>query len=204
MKKLFAILLVLCCCSVFFACEKQCEHQYQEEITTAASCSTAGIKTFTCTLCKESYTEAIPALEHNYEEKVTKEASCSEKGVATFTCSLCNDSYTEDIDMVAHTFSDAVITKEATCKETQVRGRYREALQILFVLNYDVEIKVPTDFVGRDLFTGEKAELCAILNIHDSKGRRVGWTTVSKKLKESGYTLTERRYNSRRCVVISI
>lgn len=88
--------------------------------------------------------------------------------------------------------------------QTQVRGRYREALQTLFVLNYDVEIKVPTDFVGRDLFTEEKAELCAILNIHDSKGRRVGWTTISKKLKESGYTLTERRYNSRRCVVISI
>jgi len=88
--------------------------------------------------------------------------------------------------------------------QTQVRGRYREALQTLFVLNYDVEIKVPTDFVGRDLFTEEKAELCAILNIHDSQGRRVGWTTVSRKLKESGYTLTERRYNSRRCVVISI
>ena len=88
--------------------------------------------------------------------------------------------------------------------QTQVRGRYREALQTLFVLNYDVEIKVPTDYVGRDLFTEEKAELCAILNIHDSKGRRVGWTTVSRKLKESGYTLTERRYNSRRCVVISI
>ena len=88
--------------------------------------------------------------------------------------------------------------------QTQVRGRYREALQTLFILNYDVEIKVPTDFIGRDLFTEEKAELCAILNIHDSKGRRVGWTTISKKLKESGYTLTERRYNSRRCVVISI
>ena len=88
--------------------------------------------------------------------------------------------------------------------QTQVRGRYRETLQSLYVLNYDAPIKVPTDFIGRDLFTEEKAELCAILNIHDSKGRRVGWTTVSRKLKESGYTLTERRYNSRRCVVISI
>lgn len=88
--------------------------------------------------------------------------------------------------------------------QTQVRGRYRDTLQTLYVLNYDAPIKVPTDFLDRDLFTEEKAELCAILNIHDSKGRRVGWTTVSRKLKESGYTLTERRYNSRRCVVISI
>ncbi len=88
--------------------------------------------------------------------------------------------------------------------QIQVRGRYRDTLQTLFVLNYDAPIKVPTEFLDRDLFTEEKAELCAILNIHDNKGRRVAWTTVSKKLKESGYTLTERRYNSRRCVVISV
>lgn len=88
--------------------------------------------------------------------------------------------------------------------QTQVRGRYREALQTLYVLDYQGSIQVPADFIGRDLFTKEKAELCATLNIHDCKGRRVGWTTVKKKLLESGYTLTERRYNSRRCTVISI
>ena len=87
---------------------------------------------------------------------------------------------------------------------TQVRGRYRNTLQTLYVLDYDGIIKVPNDFLDRDLFTEEKAELCAILNIHDSKGRRVGWTTVRKKLVDAGYTLTDRRYNSRRCVVISI
>lgn len=88
--------------------------------------------------------------------------------------------------------------------QIQVRGRYRDTLQTLYVLNYDGQIKVPNDFLDRDLFTEEKAELCAILNIHDSKGRRVGWTTVRKKLMEAGYTLTERRYNSRRCTVISV
>lgn len=88
--------------------------------------------------------------------------------------------------------------------QTQVRGRYRDTLQTLYVLNYDAPIKVPTDFLDRDLFTEEKKELCAILNIHDSNGRRVGWTTIKKKLMEAGYTLTGRRYNSRRCVVISI
>ena len=88
--------------------------------------------------------------------------------------------------------------------QTQVRGRFRESLQTLYVLNYDAPIKVPTDFLDRDLFTEDKAELCAILNIHDSKGRRVGWTTVKKKLEEAGYKVTERRYNSRRCTVISV
>lgn len=91
-------------------------------------------------------------------------------------------------------------------KETQiqVRGRYRDTLQTLYLLNYDAPIKVPSEFMDRDLFTEEKSELCAILNIHDSNGRRVGWTTVKKKLVEAGYKVTERRYNSRRYAVISV
>ena len=88
--------------------------------------------------------------------------------------------------------------------QTQVRGRYRDTLQTLYVLNYNAPIKVPSDYLDRDLFTEEKTELCALLNIHDSKGRRVRWTTIRKKLEEAGYTLTESRYNSRRCTVISI
>lgn len=88
--------------------------------------------------------------------------------------------------------------------QTQVRGRYRDRLQTLYLLNYKAPIIVPSEFMDRDLFTEDKAELCKVLNIHDSKGRVVGWTTVKKRLTEAGYILTERRYNSRRCVVISV
>ena len=88
--------------------------------------------------------------------------------------------------------------------QTQVRGRYRDTLQTLYLLNYEAPIKVPAEFMDRDLFTEEKKELCERLNIHDSRGRVVGWTTVKKRLVDTGYILTERRYNSRRCVVISV
>ena len=88
--------------------------------------------------------------------------------------------------------------------QTQVRGRYRDTLQTLYLLNYNAPITVPSEFMDRDLFTEDKAELCKVLNIHDSKGRLVGWTTVKKRLTDAGYILTERRYNSKRCVVISV
>lgn len=45
------------------------DHQWNEgEITTAATCTTDGVKTFTCTRegCGETKTETIPALGHNY------------------------------------------------------------------------------------------------------------------------------------------
>lgn len=88
--------------------------------------------------------------------------------------------------------------------QTQVRGRYRETLQTLYVLKYDGPIRVPSEYLDRDLYTEDKKELSILLNIHDSKGRRVGWTTIKKKLKEAGYTLTERHPGSRRCTVISL
>ena len=97
-----------------------------------------------------------------------------------------------------------IVHKNDADTQTQVRGRYRDTLQTLYVLNYDAPIKVPEEFLDRDLFTEEKKELCAFLNIYDDKGRKVGWPTVKKKLIESGYTLTERRCDSRRYVVISI
>ena len=43
-----------------------CTHSYTETITTNPGCLSAGVKTFTCTLCGYSYTESIPATGHNY------------------------------------------------------------------------------------------------------------------------------------------
>ena len=35
-------------------------------MTKAASCTKAGVRTYTCTVCGDSFTEAIPALGHRY------------------------------------------------------------------------------------------------------------------------------------------
>ena len=116
MKKVFitAIIMVVICLT-FAACD--CQHQYEEKITTEPSCTAAGIKTFTCKKCSESYTEEIPMIEHTYTSAVTKEPTCAEKGITTFTCTVCSNSYTEELDLVAHTLGEATITKEPTCVE---------------------------------------------------------------------------------------
>ena len=43
-------------------------HNYTWEITTAATCTTDGEKTFTCSVCNHSYEEVIPATGHKYED----------------------------------------------------------------------------------------------------------------------------------------
>ena len=70
-------------------------HSYSEAVTTAATCTVDGVKTFTCT-CGDSYTEAIPATGHTYAEEVTTAATCGADGLKTLTC-VCGDTKTEVI-----------------------------------------------------------------------------------------------------------
>ena len=43
-----------------------CVHSYTSRVTTAATCYDSGVRTFTCTKCSNSYTEAIPATGHQF------------------------------------------------------------------------------------------------------------------------------------------
>ena len=54
-----------------------CTHSYTSEVTTEATCTTAGVRTHTCTKCGHSYTQPIAANGHNFFG-----GSCSVCGIA--------------------------------------------------------------------------------------------------------------------------
>lgn len=85
------------------------------KITKAATCTTDGVKTFTCSRCKTTKTESIRATSHNWNSgKTTKAATCTTKGVKTYTCTKCNSTKTEDIPATGHkSVADAAVA--ATC-----------------------------------------------------------------------------------------
>lgn len=94
-------------------------HKYTAKETTAATCTKAGVMTYTCS-CGESYTEPIDALGHDYGKTVTN-PTCTAKGYTTYTCKNCHDSYKADYTSPkGHSYTSKV-TKEATCKENGVR-----------------------------------------------------------------------------------
>lgn len=88
-----------------------CSHSYSSKITTANTCTTAGVKTFTCSKCGNQYTQTIAALGHNYSGSVTKAATCAEKGIKTFKCSRCTSSYTQDIAALGHDIKTKIYKK---------------------------------------------------------------------------------------------
>lgn len=72
-------------------------HSYTESVTEEATCTQAGIKTYTCESCSNTYTEEIPASGHNYIAEVIG-ATCTTVGWTIYTCSRCNDSYVDTSD----------------------------------------------------------------------------------------------------------
>ena len=89
-------------------------------ITTAPTCENAGVKTFTCTRCNETKTEAISATGHTLVQIPEKPATCTEPGHKAGTkCSVCGAilSGLEEIPAKGH----AVVVDpavEPTCTKT--------------------------------------------------------------------------------------
>ena len=89
-------------------------------ITTAPTCENAGVKTFTCTRCNETKTEAISATGHTPVQIPEKPATCTEPGHKAGTkCSVCGAilSGLEEIPAKGH----AVVVDpavEPTCTKT--------------------------------------------------------------------------------------
>lgn len=88
-------------------------HQYAEKVTTAATCTKTGVKTFTCS-CGDSYTESIAKTAHNLSSAKTS-ATCTANGYTTYTCKVCGYSYKDSyVTAKGHGWGSWVTTKAAT------------------------------------------------------------------------------------------
>ena len=89
------------------------------KITTAATCSGKGIKTYTCIGCNATRTEEIPSTGHQHTElRNVKAATCVQEGYTGDTyCKDCNTKLTAGkvLPKTDHTWDAGKITTVATC-----------------------------------------------------------------------------------------
>ena len=98
------------------------------KVTTAATCTKPGVKTYTCSDCKTTKTEEIPTIAHSWDSgKVTTAATCSKEGVKTYTCSGCKTTKTESIAKTAHTYSNSCDADCNTCGAKRDAGHKYES-----------------------------------------------------------------------------
>ena len=100
-------------------------HDYGDGVvTTPATCTESGVKTYTCSRCGDTTTEIINATGHQTEVQNAKEATCTEDGYTGDTvCTVCGETVAkgEVIKATGHQ-TEVQNAKEATCTEDGYTG----------------------------------------------------------------------------------
>ena len=126
-------------------------HSWNEgEITTSPTCENAGVKTYTCTVCNATKTEAINATGHTPIEVAEQPATCTEAGHKAGTkCSVCDAilSGMEEIPATGHTeVIDAA--KAPTCTETGLtEGKHCSVCNTVLVAQEEIPAKGHTEVI---------------------------------------------------------
>ena len=94
-------------------------HDHISQITKQVACETDGEKTFTCTRCGDTYTEAIPATGHNDIVTVV-EPTCTADGYTEHKCKDCGRVVRSDVTKALGHDYDSKITTKASCTEDGV------------------------------------------------------------------------------------
>lgn len=120
------------------------------EITTSPTCENAGVKTYTCTVCNATKTEAIDATGHTPVEVAEQPATCTEAGHTAGTkCSVCDAilSGMEEIPATGHTeVIDAA--KAPTCTETGLtEGKHCSVCNTVLVAQEEIPAKGHTEVI---------------------------------------------------------
>ena len=137
-------------------------HTWNEGVvTTPATCTKAGVKTYTCDVCKATKTEPIPVIAHQYEWKHDETNHWQE-------CSVCHDI----IDKAEHTYASHKCEDTATCTKAEC-GYVKPAGQHSW---NDGEVTTPATCTT----DGVKTYTCKVCS-----------ETKTEPIKASGHSLTK-------------
>ena len=172
-----------------------CNHSYDNGvITSAAGCTTTGIKTYTCSLCGDTKTEVIAAVGHSYSSVVTA-PTCTEAGYTTSTCSKCGDTIVDNaVGAKGHSFENGTCTVCGAADPNFVVDYY--LIGYINGANYGCE----EDFGNMGSYKFENGKLVAIFNqdsyVFIKTGNNAKWYMFKEYVPTNSGTLYETGKNN--------
>ena len=102
---------------------------------------------------------------------------------------IFNAAYETSINLRGH-FDFMIIHNSSSDTITQARGRYRNDLDTLYLLDKECgQVHVPPAFMNHKLYTTDKKTLQTALDIKNDKGNAYPWKHVFPLMESSGYTI---------------
>ncbi len=142
-------------------------HSYTSSVTTAATCTTAGVRTYTCS-CGESYTESIPATGHNYANGVCTVCGAADPNAGT----------EKTLSSISATYSGgdvAVGTAVTALTGIVVTAHYSDG-STATVTGYTLSGTIAEGSNTVTVSYGGKTTTFSVTGIAESSGADTGWT----------------------------
>ena len=162
-----------------------CKHNYQA-VVTAPTCTVDGFTTYTCSICKDSYTgDKVPAAHTFTAWQTTKEPTCEATGVRTEKCSICGalGTKTETIakltEHVWGAWSTWSVVTAAKCEENGSEKRTRSCTLNAAVIDTETrDIPAIGHTTPTGVWTSGNAATCTAASTRVEICARTGCTKI--------------------------
>ena len=109
---------------------------------------------------------------------------------------IINSAMQEGWNLIDDKVDLAILDTTDITEQIQALGRIRKDIDLVIKktneLNKEIlTIKVPEEYLNKDLTVHDKQSLCKDLYIIDEKGRLRKWTTIKKLIESSGYVIED-------------